>query len=124
MWITNHVTSKILFILIIGLIFFVSGCFMDLIALIIILGPILQPTLGVFEIDAIHFGIIAIMYTQMAYLTPPFGLNLYVTMGMQNRSLIQVSRAVMPFLVILLIMTIAFSFIPEISLFLPNLLMR
>jgi C4-dicarboxylate transporter DctM subunit len=122
-WIALNISSKAAFILIVGLIFLISGCFMDLIALILILGPILQPTLTVYGVDGIHFGIIAVLYTQIAYLTPPFGLNLYVTMGLQKRSLTEVARATLPYLLILIVYTVVVSFVPEISLFLPNLLM-
>lgn len=121
--ITTNVASKVGFLLLIGLIFFIAGCFMDLVALIVILGPIMMPTLAVYGVDPIHFGIIAVLYTQMAYLTPPFGLNLYVTMGMQKRTLMQVSKAIMPYLILLLLFTLVISFVPGISLFLPNLLM-
>lgn len=121
--ITANVTSRVGFLLLVGAIFFIAGCFMDLVALIVILGPIMMPTLAVYGVDPIHFGIIAVLYTQMAYLTPPFGLNLYVTMGMQKRTLMQVSKAIMPFLIILLLFTLVISFVPGFSLFLPNLLM-
>lgn len=122
--ITTNVSSKITFLLLVGAIFFLAGCFMDLVALIVILGPILMPTLSVYGVDPIHFGIIAVLYTQMAYLTPPFGLNLYVTMSLQKRSLMQISKAIAPYLAILIIFTLVISFVPGISLFLPNLLMK
>lgn len=121
--ITSNVTSKVTFLLLVGAIFFIAGCFMDLVALIVILGPIMMPTLGIYGVDPIHFGIIAVLYTQMAYLTPPFGLNLYVTMGLQKRTLMQVSRSILPYLVILILFTLVISFVPSLSLFLPNLLM-
>lgn len=122
--ITSSVNSTTTFLLLVGVIFFIAGCFMDLVALIVILGPIMLPTLSVYNVDPIHFGIIAVLYTQMAYLTPPFGLNLYVTMGMQKRTLMQVSKSIAPYLVILVLFTLVISFVPSISLFLPNLLMK
>ena len=116
-------SSKITFLLLVGAIFFIAGCFMDLVALIVILGPIMLPTLSFYGVDPIHFGIICVLYTQMAYLTPPFGLNLYVTMGLQKRTLLQVSKAVLPYLGLLIIFTLVISFVPGISLVLPDLLM-
>lgn len=121
--ITENVSSKITFLLLVGAIFFIAGCFMDLVALIVILGPIMLPTLSFYGVDPIHFGIICVLYTQMAYLTPPFGLNLYVTMGLQKRTLLQVSKAVLPYLGLLIIFTLVISFVPGISLVLPDLLM-
>lgn len=122
--ITANVASKVTFLLLVGAIFFVAGCFMDLVALIVILGPIMLPTLSIYGVDPIHFGIIAVLYTQMAYLTPPFGLNLYVTMGLRKRTLMQVSKAIIPYLIILILFTLVISFVPTLSMFLPNLLMR
>lgn len=121
-WITTHVSSKVAFILILTALFFICGCFMDLIAMIVILGPILAPTLGFYGIDPILFGIIAVMNSQISYLTPPFGLNLYVTMGMRNKTMGQITKGVLPFLLLLVIVTLVVSFVPQISLFLPNLM--
>jgi C4-dicarboxylate transporter DctM subunit len=122
-FIAENVTTRTMFLLLVGLVFFTVGFFMDLIALIVILGPILQPALRIYGIDPIHFGIIAIMYVQISFLTPPFGLNLFVTMGMRKRTLMEVSKSTAPFVIILLLLTLLLSFVPEISLFLPNLVM-
>ncbi len=121
-FIATNVTSKVLFIFILMGIFFVAGCFMDLIALIVILGPILVPTLGVFGIDPIQFGIMCVMCVQVSYITPPFGLNLYATMGMRNRTMGQVSKSILPYLVILIAMTLLVCFVPQISLIIPNMM--
>ena len=117
-----NISSKVVFILLITVVFLIFGCFMDLIALIVILGPILKPTLAYFNINLIHFGIMAVMNSQIAFLTPPLGLNLYVTMSLTDQSLFEITKAVLPYLILLIIVTLIVSFIPEISLFLPNLL--
>jgi C4-dicarboxylate transporter DctM subunit len=121
-FITENISSKVVFIFLLTGLFFVFGCFMDLIALIIILGPILSPTLAYFGIDPLLFGIIAIMNAQIAYLTAPFGLNLYVTMGLTGQPLLRVFRSVAPYLVLLILVTFFVSFVPPISLFLPGLM--
>lgn len=74
-WIVTTITSPTVFLLVIMGIFFVAGCFMELVALMIILGPILSPTLASYGVDPIHFGIICVMAAQVSYLTPPFGMN-------------------------------------------------
>ncbi len=121
-FLTTYVNSPILFILLINLIFIVAGCFMNLISLVVILSPILMPALAYFGVDPIHFGIIAIMNAQIGFVTPPFGTNLFVTMNISDRSLGQVSRATMPFTIILLLLTVLFSFVPQISLWLPSMM--
>ena len=102
------ITSPTVFLLVIMGIFFVAGCFMELVALMIILGPILSPTLASYGVDPIHFGIICVMAAQVSYLTPPFGMNLFVTMNMTKRSLGYVSKAAMPYLIILILWVPAF----------------
>ena len=121
-WITTYVSSKVAFILILTALFFICGCFMDLIAMIVILGPILAPTLGFYGIDPIHFGIIAVMNSQISYLSPPFGLNLYVTMGMRKKSIGQIVKGVLPFLLILVAVTLVISFVPQITMLLTNMM--
>lgn len=120
--ITTHVSSKVAFILLLTLTFLVAGCFMDLIALIVILAPVLMPALSFYGIDPIHFGIMAIMNAQIGCLTPPFGVNLYVTMNVAKRTLGQIVKGVIPYLLILIGVTLLVSFVPEISMLLPNMM--
>ena len=122
-WIVTTITSPTVFLLVIMGIFFVAGCFMELVALMIILGPILSPTLASYGVDPIHFGIICVLAAQVSYLTPPFGMNLFVTMNMTKRSLGYVSKAAMPYLIILILCMLLIAFVPEFSLWLPNLMM-
>ena len=121
-FIAAYVTNKVVFILILIALFFVAGCFMDLVALIVIVGPIIAPTLTLFDIDPILFGIMCVMCVQISYITPPFGLNLYATMGMRNRTMSQVSKSIIPYLAILTVVTLLVCFVPQISLFLPNMM--
>jgi len=118
--IQSIIHTKIMFIFALTGFLFVAGCFMDLISLILILGPILTPTLEIFKIDLIHFGIITIVNCEVAFMTPPFGVNLFVTMSVTRESLNTVARATLPYMLIFLGMTLVLAFIPEISLVLPN----
>ena len=65
-----------------------------------------------------------ILVIEFGFLTPPFGLNLFVAMGLTDRTLAQVTRAVLPFIVILLVCVLLVTFVPAISLFLPKLFLR
>ena len=121
-WIVETVSSAATFLLLIMAIFFVAGCFMELVALMIILGPILAPTLSAFGVDPIHFGIICVMAAQVSYITPPFGLNLFVTMNMTKKGLWEVGRSALPYLIILIICMLLIAFVPELSLWLPSLM--
>lgn len=123
-WIVETITSPMAFLLVIIGIFFVAGCFMELVALMIILGPILSPTLASYGVDPIHFGIICIMAAQVSYVTPPFGMNLFVTMNMTKRGLGDVAYSTLPYMLILIACMLLIAFVPELSLWLPNLMMN
>lgn len=123
-WIVETITSPVAFLLVIIGIFFVAGCFMELVALMIILGPILSPTLASYGVDPIHFGIICIMAAQVSYVTPPFGMNLFVTMNMTKRGLGDVAYSTLPYMLILIACMLLIAFVPELSLWLPNLMMN
>ena len=121
-FISGIVTSQAMLILIVMIILFIAGCFMDTIALIVILAPILVPLLNMYEVDLIHFGIMAILASQVGYISPPFGTNLFVTMQVANKPFAFVARSIVPYIIILIITTLVICFIPQISLFLPNLM--
>jgi C4-dicarboxylate transporter DctM subunit len=118
--IQSIIHTKTMFIFALTAFLFVAGCFMDLISLIVVLGPILQPTLNHFGLDLIHFGIICIINCEVAFMTPPFGVNLFVTMSITRESLYTVAKATLPYMLIFLGMALVMAFIPEISLVLPN----
>lgn len=121
--ISNMVSSKELLILVLMIMLFIAGCFVDTIALIVILAPILVPLLNTYEVDLIHFGIMAILASQVGYISPPFGTNLFITMQVANKPFSFVARSIVPFIIILVIMTLVICFIPEISLWLPGRMM-
>ena len=121
-FISGIVTSQAMLILIVMIILFIAGCFMDTIALIVILAPILVPLLNMYNVDLIHFGIMAILASQVGYISPPFGTNLFVTMQVANKPFAFVARSIVPYIIILIITTLVICFIPQISLFLPNLM--
>ena len=121
-WITGAVSSKIPFLLLVLLMFFVAGCFMDLVALLLILGPIMSPLLASYGVNPIHFGVICIMAAQISFITPPFGLNLYVSMNLTKKGLVDVAKYTLPYLIILVGVTLLITFCEPISMFLPNLM--
>jgi C4-dicarboxylate transporter DctM subunit len=89
-----------------------------------ILSPLFAETLVRFEIDPIHYGIIMVLLIEYGFLTPPFGLNLFVAMGLTKKSLTEVSLAVWPFLVLLLLCVLLVTYVPWISLVLPETFLR
>jgi C4-dicarboxylate transporter DctM subunit len=123
-FIISHIESKWLFLLAINGALLIIGGLMDIVTAIIVISPILAETLNRYEIDYIHYGIIMIVNIELGFLTPPFGLNLFVSMAIMKRSLVEIGRAVLPFILLLLFCLLVITYIPRISTFLPELLLR
>lgn len=119
-----NVKSWWMFLILINLLFLVMGMVMDDVSAMLILSPLLADTLIRFNIDPIHYGVVMVLLIEFGFLTPPFGINLFVSMGMTGKSLTQISRSVLPFIVILLVCVFLVTFIPDIALFLPKLLYK
>ncbi len=101
----------------------IIGTFMETLAQIIILTPVFLPVVTSLGVDPIHFGVIFVVCCEIGFLTPPLGANLYVAMKQAEISLESISRAVLPFLFALVGGLVPIILFPEISLFLPHLLM-
>ncbi|MBW2095036.1 MAG: TRAP transporter large permease subunit [Deltaproteobacteria bacterium] len=113
-----------IFLALVNILFLIMGSVMDDVSAMMILSPIFLETLRRFDIDLVHYGIVMVLVIEFGFLTPPFGLNLFVTMGITQKSLVQVSRAVAPFLVLLLLALLIITYIPSISLYLPVKFLR
>lgn len=123
-FIVAHIESKWLFLLAINGVLLLVGGLMDIVTAIIVISPILAETLNRYGIDAIHYGIVMIVNIELGFLTPPFGLNLFVSMAIMKRSLVEIGRAVLPFILLLLACLLVITYVPKLSTFLPDLLLR
>ena len=121
-FIVSHIENKYVFLLVINIFFILVGCFMDIVSAVVVISPILLVALQQYDIDFIHFGIMMIVNIEFGFLTFPFGLNLFVAMGITGKSLTQIGRAVLPFLALLFFGLMLVTYIPEISLWLPSIL--
>ena len=110
------------FLIIVNILLLIAGNFMEPSAIILILAPILFPTAVQLGIDPIHLGIIMVVNMEIGMVTPPVGLNLFVASGITGLPLLSVVRAALPWLMVLLGFLIVITYVPEISLYLPNLL--
>ncbi len=110
------------FLIVMNLLLLAAGNFMEPSAILLIMAPILFPIGMQYGIDPIHLGIIMVVNMEIGMITPPVGLNLFVTAGITGRDLIWVVKACMPWLSLLLIFLILITYVPQISLFLPELI--
>jgi len=111
-----------MFLLVVNIILLIAGNFMEPTGIILILAPIFFPIAMHLGIDPIHLGVIMVVNMEIGMVTPPVGLNLFVTSGITGMSIMQTTRAALPWLMVLLVFLVIITYIPTITLFLPNLL--
>lgn len=114
------VPNKVAAILLVNLLFFVVGMFMDGTASIIILTPILVPLMSSYGMNLVHFGVLMTVNVMIGLLTPPVGMVLYVLSGVSGEKVERISKAMIPYIITLLIVVLILSFVPQIVLFLPR----
>ena len=110
------------FLLIVNILLILGGDFMEPSALLLIMAPILLPIALQLGIDPVHLGIIMVVNMEIGMITPPVGLNLFVTAGIMRRDLIWVLKAALPWMLILLALLFVITYVPQISLWLPQTL--
>ncbi len=115
--------GPVMFLIIVNVILLIGGQFMEPSGLLVIVAPLVFPIAIELGIDPIHLGIIMVVNMEIGMITPPVGLNLFVTSGVAGMSMMRVVKASLPFLGVLFIFLIMITYIPSISTFLPNLLM-
>jgi len=108
------------FLLVVNVLLLMAGNFMEPSAIILIMAPILFPIALKLGINPIHLGVIMVVNMEIGMITPPVGLNLFVTAGITGHNLTWVLKAALPWLMILLVFLMLITYIPEISLFLPQ----
>ena len=119
--ISNFSTNPYVIMLLINILLLIVGCFMETLAAIIILAPILLPVAMAVGIDPVHFGIIMVVNLAIGFITPPLGVNLFVTCGISKMSIEEVSRSVVPWFFVMLTALVLLVLFPQLSLFLPSL---
>ena len=118
----SAITSPAVFLLAMNALLLVVGMFMDIISATMILGPVFLPMLDAFNISWMHFGLIMTVNLAIGYCTPPMGVSLYITGAIANRDLIYVSKAVLPFIAIQIMVLLFMTFFPDVVLWLPQLM--
>lgn len=120
-WIMDMGLSEYTVLIAIFLLLIVMGMFMDVVSVILIATPLLLPIIKAFNYDAIWFGIVMAIVTEMAVITPPVGLNLFVIQGISppGTSMMTVARGSFPFFLILVLAVVLFTIFPNLVLWLP-----
>lgn len=121
----NFVTEQNLaawqFLLFINLLMLVLGMFLEVLAVILITVPLVLPILTALKIDPVHYGVLLTVNMELALLTPPIGLNLYVLSSITDAPIGEVIRGTLPFIILLLFLLILVTYVPILSTYIPNL---
>lgn len=114
--------GKIGFLIIVNILLFIMGQFMEPSSVVMIMVPLLLPIATALGVDPVHFGILLIVNMEIGMITPPVGLNLFVASGLTGMNLKDVIVACLPWTLTLFIGLVLVTYIPEISLWLPRLM--
>jgi C4-dicarboxylate transporter DctM subunit len=117
-WLQTVVSTKWQFIILCNLFLLALGCVMEIISAILIVAPLLAPIAVGYGMDPIHFGIMFIVNLELGYLTPPMGVNLFVSSTVFNRDILSVIKATAPFLLMMLFCLGVIAWFEDLSLFL------
>ncbi len=123
-WVAANLDGPIAFLVGVNLFLFLVGMFIETGAAIVVLAPILVPVAQQFGVDPVHFGIIMVVNLALGMITPPFGVNLFAACTVAKISYDQIVPAVMPYVVVVVACLAVITFVPELSLWLRDLVYR
>lgn len=119
---TSLTGNKFIILLLINLVLLLVGCFMETLCAIMILAPIFLPVITELGVNVTHFGVVMVVNLAIGFITPPLGVNLFVASRVGETSLDNVIKGIIPFLALMIGILLLLTFIPSISMLLPNLL--
>jgi C4-dicarboxylate transporter, DctM subunit len=121
-WITDQGLGVVTFLLVVNLLLLLAGNVMEPSSIVLIMAPILFPVAMKLGIDPVHFGILIVVNMEVGMCHPPVGLNLYVASGITKMGISELTVAVLPWLMTMLGFLVLVTYVPQISLWLPNLI--
>lgn len=111
-FVLTYVESKIVFLLLLNVVLLVVGCLMDIYSAILIVSPLLIPIADSFGIHSVHMGVIFLMNMQLGFLTPPVGMDLFISSYAFDKPVVRVVKGILPFLLIQFIIVLLVTYVP------------
>lgn len=115
-WVREHIHSQVVFLLALNALLVVVGCLVDIFSAIVVLAPLIVPMGAAFGVDPVHQGVIFLSNLELGFLTPPVGLNLYLSSSRFGKPLTEVVRTTLPFLLIMTASVLLITYVPGLSL--------
>ncbi|MEW5888452.1 MAG: TRAP transporter large permease subunit [Pseudomonadota bacterium] len=119
-WIVAKQFSQAALIAVLTLLFIILGCFLDGISMVVLTTSVILPAVQAAGIDPIWFGVFVVLVVEMAQITPPVGMNLFVIQGLSQRNMFYIARAALPFFFLMVVAVVLITVFPQIVTFLPN----
>jgi C4-dicarboxylate transporter, DctM subunit len=120
--VTSLKLSPLMLVVALIVFYLILGCFLDGFSMIVMTLPIVMPIVKTAGFDPIWFGVFLVLVVEMAQITPPVGFNLFVIQGLTEDGLGYIARVTLPYLVIMILFTMAIALLPDIALWLPRYL--
>jgi len=111
-WVEANIGSKLVFLLALNIFLLIVGCLMDIFSAIAVVAPLILPIAAVFGVDPLHLGVIFLANLELGYLTPPVGMNLFLSAYRFEKPVVEIWRAGLPFLIILAIVVLLVTYLP------------
>jgi len=116
-----YIDDQLTFLIVLNVFLLIVGCMMDIFSAIIVIVPLIVPIAQSYDVNMVHLGIIFLTNLEIGYSTPPVGINLFIASSRFNEPIVRLYRATLPFLGLRILGLLAITYIPALSLFLPNL---
>jgi C4-dicarboxylate transporter DctM subunit len=123
-WTTASIHSRWVFLLALNLFLVIVGCLMDIFSAIVVQAPILVPMAAAFGVNPVHLGIVFLANLELGYITPPVGLNLFMSSYRFEQPILQVLRAVLPIIVVQSVVVLLITYVPLLTTALPEWLAK
>jgi len=123
-WIMDKGFGVITFLLVVNILLLLAGNVMEPSSIVLIMAPILFPVAMKLGIDPVHFGIIMVVNMEVGMCHPPVGLNLYVASGITKMGITELTVAVLPWLMTMIGFLVLITYVPQITMWLPNLIYK
>jgi len=117
----QYIHDPLTFLIALNVFLLLVGCMMDIFSAIIVVVPLIVPIAKSFDVNMVHLGIIFLTNLEIGYSTPPVGINLFIASSRFNEPIVRLYRATLPFLGLRILGLLAITYLPVLSLFLPNL---
>ncbi len=114
-WVKGHIDSRLVFLLALNGLLLVVGCLVDIFSAIVVVVPLIAPIAAAYGVHPVHLGIIFLANLELGYLTPPVGMNLFLSSSRFGKPLVSIYRDTLPFLLILAAAVLLITYVPEMT---------